>query len=196
MQKSVGAVLHMLIHLCSPQMHLEAQAVVKQVLSTAMHAMHCASHGSLLNLSPGAVAFQRDMFLDIPLISDVLTLQEACQEQVDQCVLWANTLQFSHDWNVNDQALKREVLSLSNQMKPEWTGPYIVYHVHANGTCTIWLTPNVMEWLNICQLKPNPNLTKLSSYMEVLMRSSQIDQAFFLHGSFNAVLTCPHCGAE
>ena len=47
----------MLIHLHSPQTCMEAQAVVKQVLSTAMHVMHCASHGSLLNLSPGAVAF-------------------------------------------------------------------------------------------------------------------------------------------
>ena len=85
--KSVGAVLQTLIHLCSPQTHVEAQAVVKQALSTAMHATCCASHGSLLNLSPGAVTFQQDMFLDIPLISDVLTLQEAHQEQVDQCVL-------------------------------------------------------------------------------------------------------------
>ena len=55
--KSMGTVLCMLIHLCSPQMCVEAQAVVKQVLLTAMHVMHCASHGSLLNLSPGAVAF-------------------------------------------------------------------------------------------------------------------------------------------
>ena len=100
----------MLIHLHSPQMCVEAQAVVKQVLLTAMHVMHCASHGSLLNLSPGVVAFWRDMFLDIPLISDVLTLQEACQEQVDQCVLQANASWFSHDWNVNDQALKHELL--------------------------------------------------------------------------------------
>ena len=29
---------------------VEAQAVVKQALSTAMHATHCAFHGSLLNL--------------------------------------------------------------------------------------------------------------------------------------------------
>ena len=95
--KSVGAVLHTLIHLCSPQTCLEAQAVVKQVLLTAMHVSYCAFHGSLLNLSPGAVAFQRDMFLDIPLISDVLTLQEAHQEQVDQHVLWTNASWFSHD---------------------------------------------------------------------------------------------------
>ena len=43
-------------------------------------------------------------------------------------------------------------------MKPEWTGPYIVDRVHANGTCTIRLTLNVTEWLNICRLKPfKPN---------------------------------------
>ena len=98
----MGTVLHTLIHLCSPQTRMEAQAAVKQALLTAMHATHCASHGSLLNLSPDAVTFWRDMFLDIPLISDVLTLQEAHQEQVDQHVLQANASQFSHDWNVND----------------------------------------------------------------------------------------------
>ena len=77
----------MLIHLHSPQTRVEAKAMVKLALLTAMHSAHCASHGSLLNLSPGA---QRDMFLDIPLISDVLTLQEAHQKQVDQHVLQAN----------------------------------------------------------------------------------------------------------
>ena len=70
---------------------------MNQALSTAMHATCCACHGSLLNLSPGAVTFQQDMFLDIPLISDVLTLQEAHQEQVDQCFLQANTSCFSYD---------------------------------------------------------------------------------------------------
>ena len=55
--KSVGADLLMLIHLCLPQTHVEAQAMVKQALSTAMHVTSCASHGSLLNLSPGDVVF-------------------------------------------------------------------------------------------------------------------------------------------
>ena len=98
------------------------------------------------------------MFLDIPLISNVLTLQEAHQEQVDQCVLWANASRFSHDWHVNDQALNHEPLLLSDKMKPEWTGPHIVECVHANGTCTICLKLNVTEWLNNRQLKPfKPN---------------------------------------
>ena len=94
------------------------------------------------------------MFLDIPLISDVLTLQEAHQEQVDQHVLRANASCYSYDWQINNQALNREPLSLSDKMKPEWSGPYPVEHVHVNGTCTIWLAPNVTKRLNICQLKP------------------------------------------
>ena len=85
---------------------------------------------------------------------------------MDQRVFWANASWFSHDWNVNDQALKQELLSLSDKMKPEWTGPYVVEHVHANSTCTIHLTLNVIEWLDICGLKP----------------LSQTDQAFFLMG--------------
>ena len=39
-------------------------------------------------------------------------------------------------------------------MKPEWSGPYPVECVHANGTCTVQLAPNVTERLNIHQLKP------------------------------------------
>ena len=94
------------------------------------------------------------MFLDIPLISNILTLQEACQEQVDQHVLHTNTSWFSYDWMVNDQALKKEPLSLSDKMKPEWSGLYQMEHIHANGKCMIRLAPNVTEQLNIRRLKP------------------------------------------
>ena len=84
-----------------------------------MHVTHCTSHGSLLNLSPGAVVFRQDMFLNIPLISDVLTLQEARQEQVDQHVLQANASCYSYEWKIDDQVLKKEPLSLSDKMKPK-----------------------------------------------------------------------------
>ena len=85
------------------------------------------------------------MILDNPLISDVLTLQEAHQEQVDQHVLQANASHFSYHWKINDQALKKEPLSLWDKMKPEWSGPYQVECIHANGTCMIWLVPNITE---------------------------------------------------
>ena len=76
------------------------------------------------------------MFVDMPLISDALTLQEAHQEQVVQHVLRANASHFPYDWKVNDQALKKEPLSFSDKMKPEWSGPYQVEHIHVNGMCT------------------------------------------------------------
>ena len=61
---------------------------------------------------------------------------------------------FSYDWKVNDQVLKKEPLSLSDKMKPKWSGPYLVECIHANGTCMIQLVLNVTEQLNIRRLKP------------------------------------------
>ena len=39
---------------------------------------------SVATVSPGSLAFHCDMFLDIPLIADILTLQEHCQVLVDK----------------------------------------------------------------------------------------------------------------
>ena len=41
-----------------------------------MHACQCASNGMIGSLSSGALAFQQDMFLDIPLIGDIVALQK------------------------------------------------------------------------------------------------------------------------
>ena len=56
--KSDGQVFRTLIHLDSPQ----AEAlVVRRALVTAMHGTRCTANRSLCNLSPGAVAFRRDI---------------------------------------------------------------------------------------------------------------------------------------
>ena len=94
---------------------------------------------------------------------------------MDQRVLQANASCYSYDWQINDQVFKKELLSLSDKMKPKWSGPYPVECIHVNGTCMIQLVPNITEWLNICQLKPFQGVSKI--------------QAFFL--SFNAVFD--HC---
>jgi transposase InsO family protein len=44
----------------------DANLLLDEALATAMHATRCVSHSSLSNLSPGALTFHRDMFLDNP----------------------------------------------------------------------------------------------------------------------------------
>ena len=85
--KSIGHILGTLIHIHHLQTKSEAATLAKQALETAMHASCCAVNCSLNNLSPGAIVFQWDMFLDIPFISDIITLTQSQQTLIDNCLL-------------------------------------------------------------------------------------------------------------
>ena len=69
MHQTVGNILRMLLHGNPPQNIANAAQYVDKVLSIAMHAMQAGVH-STLGSSPGSLVFNRDMFLNIPLIAD------------------------------------------------------------------------------------------------------------------------------
>ena len=87
--------------------------------------------------------------MDLPFITDIVTLQHLCQQQVDCCLQWQNSKHISHDFEVNNQVLKKSFLSLSDKLKPSFTGPFSIQQVHTNDTCTIRLSPNMTEHINI-----------------------------------------------
>jgi hypothetical protein len=53
----------------NPQDMASAKEYIYEALSIAMHAMKAAIH-STLGSSPGSLTFNRDMFLNIPMIAD------------------------------------------------------------------------------------------------------------------------------
>ena len=152
--KSVGQVLRTLIQIHRPQSVHQAKATGDTALATAMHATRCASHQALQHLTPGSFAFRRDMFFDLPFLTDILALQTTRQQLVDTRLLRENATRISHDYQVSDQVLKKSVLSLSDKLKPSFTGPHEIIQVHTNGTVTIRLTDNVTERINIRRIKP------------------------------------------
>jgi len=152
--QSVGQVIRALVKIRDPQGAAEAYALVDEALATTMHATRCASSGALKGFSPGAVAFHRDMHLDIPLVADILTIQAHRQQLVDQRLLAANQRRIDHDFAVNELILKKNILGFSDKLKPAWQGPYPIERVHTNGTVTIRLTPNATERINIRRIKP------------------------------------------
>ena len=111
--KSVGQVLLTLIHIYQPKTVHEAKAMGNTALATAMQATQCASHQALHHLTPGSFAFCRDMFFDLPVLTDIIALQNARQHLVDMHLLRENAAHISHDYHVTDQVLKKSVLSLS-----------------------------------------------------------------------------------
>jgi hypothetical protein len=69
MHQTVGNVLRTLLHGEPPQNIADAKKFVDKELSIAMHAMRAGIH-STLGSSPGSLVFNRDMFLNIPLIAN------------------------------------------------------------------------------------------------------------------------------
>jgi hypothetical protein len=67
--QTVGNVLRSLLHGNSLQNIANAAQYVDEALSIAMHAMRARVH-STLGSSPGNLVFNRDIFLNIPLIAE------------------------------------------------------------------------------------------------------------------------------
>ena len=152
--QSIGQVLRTVVTSKDPKSVHQGNEVIRETLATAMHACRCAGSNALGNHSPGAVAFGRDMFLDIPLIADILSLQNNRQALVDKRLLKANAGRIKHDYAVGDQVWKRNYIGLSDKLKHTVCGPYLIERVHTNGTVTIRLSASVQERINIRRIRP------------------------------------------
>jgi hypothetical protein len=95
--------------------------------------------------------------LGIPLIADILAIQNNHQLLVDKRLLRAN---IKHDYAVGDLVWKCNYIGLPDKLKPTVSGPYLVQRVHANGTVTIGLSPRVSEHINIWRIHPKFPLQK------------------------------------
>ena len=135
----------------APRSAEEAANVIDCALATAAYAARTACH-TTLGISPGAMVFNRDMLLDLPLIADFELLRERRQLMVNRNLLRANKNRRYHDYRVNERVLK--LVYEPGKLDPRALGPYTITRVHVNGTVTIRLSPLVTERINIRQIKP------------------------------------------
>ena len=88
--KSIGLALRTVSAARNPQSKIEGEQCVREVLATAMHVCRTACSSSLGHNSPGALAFNRDVFLDVPLIADILAVNQNRQLLVDKRLVREN----------------------------------------------------------------------------------------------------------
>ena len=150
---SIGQVIHTLIHLLPPTTPEEADTLVDNALATAMYAHHCSPNTSLGFYSPGALVFQHDMLLDIPLIADIHTLTQNWQALIDKHLLQANCCHTRHEFKVNDQVFIK-VHDHPNKLSLVHVGLFTIIQVHTNNTVTVQCSP-VQEHLSIQHLLPD-----------------------------------------
>merc|ERR1712051_619215 len=106
MHQTVRNVLRTLLYLNPPRTVANAADLIDQALSTAMHAMRTNIHTTLKG-APVALVFGRDMFLDIPLISDWKAIQLDRRTIVNEHLKRTNTRRRSYDYVQGQKALKK-----------------------------------------------------------------------------------------
>ena len=83
MHQTVANILRTTLATQPPVNILQANQLVENALATAVHATRCAVTQSI-GTSPGNLVFRRDMFIDLPLIADLVDIQQRRQLRIDE----------------------------------------------------------------------------------------------------------------
>ena len=151
MHQTVADVLRTTLNAQQPANHLQANAIIDNALAMAVYATRCAVSRSL-GVSPGALVYQRDMLLDIPIMVDLLQLHNKRQVLIDENLRRQNRKR--REWNY---AVGQEVLIKSvdpTKLEPRAHGPYTIVQVYTNGTVDVRRNPHIVERLNIRRIIP------------------------------------------
>ena len=151
MHLSIGNSLQAQLTNYEPRTLEEAKNYMDKALATAMHAIRINVSETIGN-SPGAIAFHRDMLLNIPLQVDISQLNKRRQLKVDKDTERMNAKRYGYDYKVGRKVMKKR--HEYQKLEHQWTGPFEITQVHVNGNVTIRLQNGVTERLNIRRLKP------------------------------------------
>ncbi len=91
MHQTVQNVLRTLLHREPPPDMASTKDNIHEALFIAMHAMRAAIY-STLGSSPGSLTFNRDMFLNIPLIADWHTITQRREHLINENLIRENQI--------------------------------------------------------------------------------------------------------
>ena len=151
MHQTVGNVLRVLLHGEPPPNITRARDLIDEALSTAMHAMRAGIH-TTLGSSPGSLVFNRDMFLQVPLIADWTAITIKREHLINENLMCENRRRRQYNYQPQQQVLKKN--SNPQKLGERTSGPYLIEKVHTNGNITIKLNEETTERINIRRVKP------------------------------------------
>ena len=129
----------------------QANQLIENALATATYATQCAGNSTLQN-SPGSIEFQRDILIDVPLISDLFIIHDRRQDLVDENLRRQNAKRSEHHSVVGDQIL--HVTYVPTKLQEKLQGPYPIAQVHTNGTVEIMRTLKVRDRVRLGKIIP------------------------------------------
>jgi len=105
-----------------------------------------------LDSTPGALAFSRDMFLNISLVADWQTIAQHREQFVNENLRRANARHRQYDYALNQKVLKK--VHDPTKLGVRTTGHFTIPIVRVNGAITRQLRPGATERINIRSVIP------------------------------------------
>jgi hypothetical protein len=131
MHQTVGNVLRTLLHREPPPDMASAKEYIDEAFSIAMHAMRAAIHSSL-GSSLGSITFNRDMFLNIPLIADWHTITLRQEHLTNENLIRENQKRCQYNYAPQQRVLKKKWKP--HKLGERTSGTYRGLQTHVNGT--------------------------------------------------------------
>ena len=150
MHQTMGNILRTLLHgRDSPRNLVEANELIDEALSICQHALRTSVH-TTLGSSPGALVFNRDMFLNIPLLADWYAITTKREHVINENLWRMNKKRWRHDYMVGPKVLK--LLVDRTKFGERTMCPYIIHHVHVNGAITIKRITEILKQISIWRI--------------------------------------------
>jgi len=111
-----------------------------------------STHHTVLQTTPGAAIFGRDMLFDIPYLADWKSIGQRRQELVNQNNARENARRIDFDYAVGQKVLLKKD-GILRKAEDRYKGPYVITQVHTNGTVRIQ-RGTMSERLNIRRITP------------------------------------------
>jgi hypothetical protein len=144
LHQSVGNALHIFLSQATPFNVTNVAKLVDSALATALHASHATIHHTL-GMTPGAtIVFNRNMFLNIPLLMDFHLLQTCQQAVVDDNLCQSNQKRRQHNYQPGNGCLILDHKA-TKKLDTRFMGPFTIVHTHVNGTLMIQCAPHVTD---------------------------------------------------
>ena len=93
------------------------------------------------------------MHLNVPIVTDIVSLSHNRQLQTDLRVERENQRRSRHECKVGDVVCINNHHSSGNKLKPPWLGPHPILQVHTNNSVTVQ-RGQVHERITIHRVKP------------------------------------------
>ena len=97
MHQTVANVLRCVMRTRELTPRQQAEQIMDNALATVMHAKRCAVNNTM-KTSPGALIFRRDMFIDVPIMVDLIAIRNNQQQLIDSNLIRHNRKYYDYHY--------------------------------------------------------------------------------------------------